>query len=95
MARSFQYLRPESLDSACEMKARLADRAALWAGGTDLLLQWQRGAVDFESCIDLSGLDGLATVSKVRQLLGIAEARNAGSVISGTQCWRLSVVAEQ
>ena len=44
------------------MKARLADRAALWAGGTDLLLQWQRGAVDFESCIDLSGLDGLATI---------------------------------
>lgn len=45
------------------MKATHGEKAALWAGGTDLLLQWQRGAVEFESCIDLSGLDQLATIS--------------------------------
>lgn len=62
MTRSFQYLRPDTPHDACEMKARHGSRAVFWAGGTDLLLQWRRGAIDFEYCIDLSDLDDLRQI---------------------------------
>lgn len=59
MARSFQYLRPGNPREACAMKAEHRQSSALWAGGTDLLLQWRRGAVEIDYCIDLSDLDEL------------------------------------
>ncbi len=48
MARTFQHLRPGSPREACELKAQHGGAAVFWAGGTDLLLQWRRGAIDFE-----------------------------------------------
>lgn len=62
MTRSFQHLRPDSPREACEMKAKHGSKAVFWAGGTDLMLQWRRGAVDFDYCIDLSGLDELRQI---------------------------------
>lgn len=62
MARSFQHLRPGTPLEACAMKAEHRPGGALWAGGTDLLLQWRRGAVDLDYCIDLSGLDELQQI---------------------------------
>ena len=62
MTRSFQHLRPNTPREACELKARHGGRAVFWAGGTDLLLQWRRGAIDFEYCIDLSDLDDLRQI---------------------------------
>jgi carbon-monoxide dehydrogenase medium subunit len=41
------------------MKAEHQRGGALWAGGTDLLLQWRRGVIDVEYCIDISGLADL------------------------------------
>ncbi len=64
MTRSFQHLRPESPSEACEMKAKHGDHAVFWAGGTDLLLQWRRGAVDIDYCIDLSGLTELRQIKR-------------------------------
>jgi carbon-monoxide dehydrogenase medium subunit len=34
-----------------------------WAGGTDLLLAWKRGAVDFDHCIDLTYLSDLRYIN--------------------------------
>ncbi|MCL1597821.1 MAG: xanthine dehydrogenase family protein subunit M [Actinomycetia bacterium] len=62
MTRSFQHLRPDSPREACEMKAKHGSKAVFWAGGTDLLLQWRRGAIDFEYCIDVSGLGDLRQI---------------------------------
>ena len=62
MARSFRYLRPKSPREACELKAKYGPEAVFWAGGTDLLLAWRRGAVNLEYCIDLSYLNGLRTI---------------------------------
>jgi len=64
MTRSFQYLRPDSPREACEMKAKHGQHAVFWAGGTDLLLQWRRGAVDIDYCIDLSGLAELRQIRR-------------------------------
>ena len=59
MIRQFDYLRPDSIDAAIAMKSRHGERARYWAGGTDLMLQWRRGEVMVDHCIDLTHLTGL------------------------------------
>jgi len=59
MMRSFEYLRPTSPEGACEQKAKYKQKAQFWAGGTDLLLAWRAGAVEFDYCIDLTYLSSL------------------------------------
>jgi hypothetical protein len=53
MTRHFEYLRPESVEAAIDMKVEHGSRGRFWAGGTDMMLLWQRRAVDFDYCIDL------------------------------------------
>ena len=87
MTQTFEYLRPTSVLEAVELRAGHGDRAVLWAGGTDLLLQWRRGALDIDSCIDLTALDelrgievgdgittigALATIAALRAHAGLA-----------------------
>lgn len=62
MTHSFQYLRPESVREACELKAEYGQLARFWAGGTDLLLEWQRGEIEIQYCIDISNLERLKTI---------------------------------
>jgi carbon-monoxide dehydrogenase medium subunit len=62
MSRSFQHLRPCSAQEACELKAKYGPTARFWAGGTDLLLEWRRGAIELDYCIDLSALRDLRTI---------------------------------
>jgi len=62
MAQTFRYLRPASPLEAATMRAEHGRGAMLWAGGTDLLLQWRRGAIDIDYCIDLSGLGELRRI---------------------------------
>lgn len=52
--RKFDYLRPASVEEACELKARYGSAAQFVAGGTDLLMEWRRGNVVMEVCIDLT-----------------------------------------
>jgi aerobic carbon-monoxide dehydrogenase medium subunit len=54
MAKSFQYQRPTTIAEACELKTEYGASARFLAGGTDLILNWQRGSVDFKHCIDLT-----------------------------------------
>jgi carbon-monoxide dehydrogenase medium subunit len=62
MPKSFQVLRPGSAREACELKASHGPTARFWAGGTDLMLEWRRGAIELEYCIDLSALRGLRAI---------------------------------
>ena len=80
MTQSFQYLRPKSPKEACELKAKYGQKAVFWAGGTDLLLEWRRGAVEFEYCIDLSYLDGLRYIRKDDQLITIGALTTIASL---------------
>ena len=59
MIRQFDYMRPDSIDAAITMKVRHGEHARYWAGGTDLMLQWRRGEVVIDHCIDLTHLAGL------------------------------------
>jgi CO/xanthine dehydrogenase FAD-binding subunit len=56
MRSPFAYHRPGSLAEAVVLKSRFGAAARFWAGGTDLMLLWQRGDVAFDHCIDLTFL---------------------------------------
>ena len=59
MTRHFEYLRPETIDAAIDMKVEYGPQAKFWAGGTDMMLLWQRRVVDFDYCIDLTYIPSL------------------------------------
>jgi carbon-monoxide dehydrogenase medium subunit len=56
---TFEYLRPTTPIEACRQKARHGKGAVFWAGGTDLISEWQDGNVALEYCIDLSFISNL------------------------------------
>ncbi len=62
MLSRFEYLRPESVASAVELKREHGDGAVYWAGGTDLMLQWKAGAATPSHCIDLTALRELSYI---------------------------------
>ena len=66
MKKPFGYLRPNTVVEAIAMKAEHGDRASYWAGGTDLMLQWRRGDVDIDYCIDLTRLAELDGIDECK-----------------------------
>lgn len=82
MTQTFQYLQPESPREACELKAKYGQKAVFWAGGTDLLPGWRRGAVEFEYCIDLSYLDSLRYIRPDDQQISIGALTTIASLES-------------
>ncbi|MDE0417576.1 MAG: FAD binding domain-containing protein [bacterium] len=69
--RSFEYLRPETVGEAVEMKAAHGARARFWAGGTDLMLLWNRREVAFDYCIDLTYVPALRYIESSGDALRI------------------------
>ena len=63
MRSQFEYLRPETPQEAVAMKADHGDKAMFWAGGTDMMLHWQREEVHPEYCIDLTYLPAMDAIS--------------------------------
>ena len=59
MQAHFEYLRPGSAKEAVQMKTEFGNRARYWAGGTDMVLRWQRAIDDFDYCIDITFLEEL------------------------------------
>ncbi len=78
MRRHFKYLRPATGAEAVEMKATYGSRSKYWAGGTDLLLQWQRDEVDFDYCIDLTFVPELRGVKQEDDLIRIGATTPLG-----------------
>lgn len=62
--RSFDYLRPESIEEAIELKARFGGRARFLAGGTDLLVRLKDDEIQPEYVIDLSFIGPLKEIKE-------------------------------
>lgn len=71
VSRSFEYLRPETIEQAVEMKAAHGSRARFWAGGTDMILLWNRREVTFDHCIDLTYVPALRYIECSEGMLRI------------------------
>ena len=55
----FQLHRPATVEDAVQLRGELGDAAALYAGGTELLLAMKMGVLDYEHLIDVKRIDGL------------------------------------
>lgn len=55
----FRLHRPSTVDEAIELRRELGDGAALYAGGTELLLAMKMGVLDYEHLIDVKRIGGL------------------------------------
>jgi carbon-monoxide dehydrogenase medium subunit len=55
----FQLHRPTSIDEAVQLRSELGDGAALYAGGTELLLAMKMGVLDYEHLVDVKRIEGL------------------------------------
>ena len=62
--KTFKYLRPKSPSEACNLKDKYGEKAKFWAGGTDLLLQWQEEKNSLDYCIDLTFIPELEYIKK-------------------------------
>jgi aerobic carbon-monoxide dehydrogenase medium subunit len=58
----FQLHRPASLDEAVQLRSELGDGAALYAGGTELLLALKMGVLEYEHLIDVKRIPGLNAI---------------------------------
>ncbi len=68
MLPQLAYCRPSSLPEACELLAALGDDAVVLAGGTDVVVDLQRGAHSGRTLVSLADVD---------ELLGVARAGDA------------------
>ena len=59
-----EYLKPKSIQEACLVMKEQGSLTKPLAGGTDLLVQWKKGAIEFECLVDLKGL-GLDYVQEI------------------------------
>ena len=80
MKKTFEYLRPLTIIEACELKDEYGDRAKYWAGGTDLLLQWQDESVSLDYCIDISFIPELDYIRKDSDAVSIGSITKVASI---------------
>jgi CO/xanthine dehydrogenase FAD-binding subunit len=60
--KSFQYLRPETLNNALAMLGQFGDGAKPLLGGTDLMVRIQKGQEDLDAVIDLKRVQDISSV---------------------------------
>ena len=65
----FELHRPTSVAEASELLDRLGDEAAVYCGGTELLLVAKLGFTDFKALVDVKGIPELSGVSANGELL--------------------------
>lgn len=85
MAKSFEYQRPTTIAEACELKLEHGASARFLAGGTDLILNWRRGAVDFKNCIDLTFVPDLKRIDRTDTELRIGALATLASIEAAGQ----------
>jgi carbon-monoxide dehydrogenase medium subunit len=70
----FALHRPDSVDAAASLRAELGDAAALYAGGTELLLAMKLGVVAYDHLIDVKRIAALRGVTRTDEELRIGAA---------------------
>lgn len=88
------YHSPATLDEALRLKAELGDRARIMAGGTDLLLEIERGVRktpegDAPGVIDLTRIPGLAEIREADGTIHL------GPLVTHNQCVASPLIVEK
>ncbi|HEV7126303.1 MAG TPA: FAD binding domain-containing protein [Ktedonobacterales bacterium] len=80
------YLRPESLRQALALLQEHAGRARLIAGGTDVLVELQRGVLPTSTLIDLTAVRDLKYVREAGQYIVLGALATHNDVIASRMC---------
>ncbi|HDJ66281.1 MAG TPA: xanthine dehydrogenase family protein subunit M [Nitrososphaeria archaeon] len=87
---TFEYLRPNSLEEALELKAKYGGDAMILAGGTDLLVDIRMGAKKPKYVIDIKGIK---EVSELKYVEG--KGLEIGSAVTLSEIERSKIVREK
>jgi carbon-monoxide dehydrogenase medium subunit len=74
LASRFQLHRPDLIEEATALRAELGEDAALYAGGTELLLAMKLGVLDYEHLIDVKRIAALRGIEERDGVLRIGAA---------------------
>jgi carbon-monoxide dehydrogenase medium subunit len=85
----FEYLKPKDLPGACDLLARYGGRAAILAGGTDLLAWLKEGLRAPEAVVDLKA------IAELRRLEVRDGALAVGACVTFTQLLESDVVRRE
>lgn len=95
MKKTFEYLRPLTPVEAYGLKAKYGKKSRFWAGGTDLLLQWQEDIVSLDYCIDLSFIPDLDYIRKDSDAVSIGSLTKVASIEASSELnHSLSIIRE-
>src|SRR4051794_7829134 len=91
MLESFEIHRPQSVSEASKLMAQLGDAAAVYAGGTELLVVMKEGLTHFSHLVDIKAIPGL------REIDYDAERRELtiGALATHRQIERSELVSER
>ncbi|MGH2479774.1 MAG: FAD binding domain-containing protein, partial [Ktedonobacteraceae bacterium] len=80
------YLQPDNLDDALRLLQRYGERARLIAGGTDVLVELQRGVKPTGTLIDLSAVRELKYVRHAGSYLALGALATHNDVVASPAC---------
>ncbi|MEO7020072.1 MAG: FAD binding domain-containing protein [Ktedonobacteraceae bacterium] len=89
------YLQPNSLEEALNLLQRDAGRARLIAGGTDVLVELQRGVKPTSTLIDLSALNELKYIHHDGEYLTLGALATHNDVVASPECVRYALALAQ
>ena len=80
------YLRPTRLEEALELLHRYAGDARLIAGGTDVLVELQRGVKPTTTLIDITGLQDLKSIRVEDEYLFLGALTTHNDIVASADC---------
>ncbi len=93
--RSFEYLRPKSIDEAIKLKARFGGKASFLAGGTDLIVRLKDNEIQPEALIDLSFIKPLKEIKEVANDIVIGSLASYSDIASSLLLKRFGYILVQ
>jgi xanthine dehydrogenase iron-sulfur cluster and FAD-binding subunit A len=80
------YLRPTDLEEALALLERYGNQARIIAGGTDVIVELQRGVRPTRTLIDITGLHSLKYIRYEAGMLALGALATHNDVIMSTDC---------
>ena len=89
------YLRPTSLEETLELLSQFAGQARLVAGGTDVLVELQRGVKPTTTLIDITALRDLKSIRIEGDYLSLGALTTHNDIVASADCVRYALPLAQ
>ncbi len=89
------YLRPTSLEETLELLSQFAGQARLIAGGTDVLVELQRGVKPTTTLIDITALHDLKSIHIEGDYISLGALTTHNDIVASADCVRYALPLAQ